>query len=101
MSSIEELTVGDLKVTARAVGPDGATMERVANAVKEHPEVRRQLPPGTRWRLLAVDLADDSRGVGTRPIPYLPEHYQATIYDYTNNWALLVTGRLDDLEHVR
>lgn len=86
----------DLRINIERFGPGPEVIDEVSQAVLNHPSVREQLGE-TRHRLLSVQLLNSAaQGKPDDPIP--PDHYRATIYDYTNNRIVLATGGLDDIQ---
>ena len=86
----------DRRIEIEAFGPGPETVEAVSQAALSHPSVREELGEG-RHRLLSVRLLPSaSRGKPGEPLP--PDRYRATIYDYTDNRVLLVTGSLEDIQ---
>src|SRR4028118_674844 len=86
---------GDVRIEIEPFGPGPEVNDEVSEAVLDHPPVREYLD-GTRHRLLNVRLLDaEVGGKPEEPVP--PDRYRATIYDYTNNRAVVATGRLDDV----
>src|SRR3712207_3282492 len=86
---------GDVRIEIEPFGPGPDINEEVSEAVLDHPSVKEYLD-GTRHRLLNVRLLDaEVEGKPDEPAP--PDRYRATIYDYTNNQAVVATGRLDDV----
>jgi hypothetical protein len=86
---------GDVRIEIERFGPGPEVNEEVSEAVLDHPSVKEHLD-GTRHRLLTVRLLDaEFEGKPDEPSP--PDCYRATIYDYTNNRAVVATGRLDDI----
>ena len=86
------------RVRFERFGPDARALARAARAVQRHPLVRRHLAE-TRNRLLDVALVEPVARAKPREA-VAPTNYRATFFDYTNNRALLVDGRLDNLERV-
>ena len=85
----------DLRIEIEPFGPGPEVNDEVSEAVLDHPSVQEYLD-GTRHRLLNVRLLDaEVEGKPDEPVP--PDRYRATIYDYTNNRAVVATGRLDDV----
>ena len=86
---------GDVRIEIEPFGPGPEVNEEVSEAVLDHPSVQEYLD-GTRHRLLSVRLLDaEVEGKPDEPVP--PDRYRATIYDYTNNRAVVATGSLDDV----
>ncbi|HEV8224075.1 MAG TPA: hypothetical protein VGP74_02365, partial [Rubrobacteraceae bacterium] len=86
---------GDVRIEIEPFGPGPEVNEEVSKAVLDHPAVQEYLD-GTRHRLLSVRLLDaEVEGKPDEPVP--PDRYRATIYDYTNNRAVVATGSLDDV----
>jgi hypothetical protein len=87
---------GDLQIYIERFGPGPETTDAVREAVSDHPLVQKYLGEA-RWRVLSIELLNPTvRGKPDGPMP--PDHYRATIYDYTENRVVLVTGRLDDIQ---
>src|ERR687894_1127069 len=85
----------DLQIEVEQFGPGPEVNEEVSKPVLDPPSVNEYLD-GTRHRLLNVRLLDaEVEGKPDEPMP--PDRYRATIYDYTNNRAVVATGRLDDV----
>jgi hypothetical protein len=86
---------GDVRIEIEPFGPGPAVNDEVSEAVLDHHSVQGYLD-GTRHRLINVRLLDSEvEGKPEQPVP--PDRYRATIYDYTNNRAVVATGRLDDV----
>jgi hypothetical protein len=90
----------DLNVKIVPRGPDSEAMNAVSHAVVKQTSVRRFLK-GARHRLLSTALIESESEVKPRGISALPKRYRTTIYDYTNNRAILVDGRLDNLKRIQ
>ncbi len=86
---------GDVRIEIEPFGPGPEVNDEVSEVVLDHPSVQQYLD-GTRHRLLNVRLLD-AEVVGKPEEPVPPDRYRATIYDYTNNRAVVATGRLDDV----
>jgi hypothetical protein len=85
----------DLQIDIERFGPGPEVIDEVSRAVLGHPSVQEQLGEA-RHRLLSVQLLEPAlEGKPDGPLP--PDRYRATIYDYTNNRVVLVTGRLEDV----
>src|SRR5438045_614423 len=87
---------GDVQINIERVGPGPEVIDEVSRTLSEHPSVQEHLSE-TRSRLLSVELLEPV-GAGKPDEPMPPDRYRATIYDYTNNEAKLVTGHLDDIQ---
>ncbi len=86
-----------LRVQVRPFGPSEETLREVARSVVEQATVRERLGHA-RSRLLSLDLLDgDTKG---QRVAAAPRNYRATIYDYTHNRTLLVSGCLNSYEQV-
>jgi hypothetical protein len=84
----------DVQINIERSGPGPEVIDEVSQAVSEHSSVQEQLSE-TRSRLLSVELLNP---VGAGRVDGLePDRYLATYFDYDNNEAKLVTGRLDDI----
>src|SRR5215213_1807189 len=85
-----------LQITIERFGPGPEVTDAVRKTVSDHPSVQKYLGEA-RSRVLSVELLNPTvRGKPDGPMP--PDHYRATIYDYTNNRVVLATGRLDDIQ---
>jgi hypothetical protein len=85
-----------LQITIERFGPGPEVTDAVRETVSDHPSVQEYLGEA-RSRVLSVELLNPTvRGKPDGPMP--PDHYRATIYDYTNNRVVLATGRLDDIQ---
>jgi hypothetical protein len=84
---------GGLRVALEPFGPSLDRIQVVQEEVLEHPDVLAALGKA-RWRVLSTRLVDeeltDKRSRAVRP----PERFISTIYDYTNDRTLAVSGRL-------
>ena len=85
----------DLRINIESFGPGPEATDEVREAVSDHPSVKEYLDE-TRHRLLSVELLKSGRG-GKPDGPVPPDRYRATIYDYTNNRAVVATARLDNI----
>jgi hypothetical protein len=63
-------------------------VDAISAAVLQQPVVRTVLG-GSRYRLLSFDLIDDYA-----PTPKPADRFKATVYDYTRNRAVLISGSL-------
>ncbi len=84
-------TTEELRIDIEPWGPDEATVETARRAILEHQLVRERLRDA-RHRLLTIEPIDDEEKTIR---PTVPRRYLATLYDYTNNRALLVHGQFD------
>ncbi len=84
---------GGLKVVIRAFGPDPDDVRLAGEAAARSPELRRELGRA-RWRLLTTQLLEAPAGEKAKVPLRAPSRYLATIYDYTNNRTISVTGGL-------
>src|SRR5829696_8493477 len=85
----------DVQINIERSGPGPEVIDEVSQALAEHASVQEQLSE-TRSRLLSVELLNP---VGAGRVDGLePDRYLATYFDYDNNEAKLVTGRLDDIQ---
>jgi hypothetical protein len=86
----------DLQIDIERFGPGPETTDEVSQATLNHPLVQEQLRD-TRHRLLSIQLLKSP--VTRKPDePIAPDRYRVTVYDYTNNRAVLATGSLDDIQ---
>ncbi len=84
---------GDLSVKFESRGPEPSRIDRVTQALVDHPSVQEFLGK-TRNRMLSFELIEPEVEVKpARPSPP-PDLYRATFYDYTNNRTILVDGSL-------
>ena len=85
----------DVQINIERSGPGPEVIDEVSQALAEHASVQEQLSE-TRSRLLSVELLEP---VGAGRVDGLePDRYLATYFDYDNNEAKLVTGRLDNIQ---
>ena len=85
-----------LQITIERFGPGPEVTDAVRKTVRDHPSVQEYLGQA-RSRVLSVELLNPTvRGKPDGPMT--PDHYRATIYDYTNNRVVLATGNLDDIQ---
>jgi hypothetical protein len=85
---------GDVRIEIEPFGPGPEVNDEVSEAVLDHPSVRSTWTGrGTGCSTSAARCR--GRGQAGEPVP--PDRYRATIYDYTNNRAVVATGRLDDV----
>jgi hypothetical protein len=82
----------ELTVKVEPFGPDQRAFDRIERDVRRHPAARELLGGGNR-RLLAVEPLEPARR-STRPRPW--DRYRATWYDYDENRAIVVEGRLGE-----
>jgi Copper amine oxidase, enzyme domain len=85
--------VAELKVEVVPFGPSAGDVEAAANAALEHPAVRAELD-GAEHRLLSVAPVEREPGPGDEDAPQ-PTRVRATVYDYTNERALVIETGLD------
>lgn len=81
-----------LSVKIQPFGPSPEVVQALAQSVAKHTSVQEYLAK-TRHRLLRVDLldpVDDPKSVR----PKQPDRFAVTFFDYTNNRAVIATGRL-------
>lgn len=74
-------------------GPTQETIDGAKAYLMKHPSVQKYLQ-GTSHRLLHFELLDPE--VKNVARSEAPDSYRATIYDYTNNRAVIVNGRLNN-----
>src|SRR5262249_34567802 len=89
----------ELKVTLKPRGPDQAVLDTASRALLNHPSVRKYLGQ-VQHRVLTVELLEPEPKSKTARIPAPSQAFRTTLYDYTNNRAVLIDGRLDDRDHV-
>jgi hypothetical protein len=85
--------VAQLKVEVVPFGPAAEDLEAAAGAALGHPAVAAELD-GTEYRLLSVAPVEGEPGPQDEDAPE-PTRVQATVYDYTNERALVVELGLD------
>src|SRR6266404_1642689 len=91
---------GDLSVKFESRGPEPSRIDRVTQALVDHPSVQEFLGK-TRNRMLSFELIEPEVEVKpARPSPP-PDLYRATFYDYTNNRTILVDGSLGRSKSVK
>ena len=76
-------------------GPDHTLLGGLLSAVLTHPSLASHLE-GTEHRLLSLRVADESES--KRRTACIPERFVASVYDYTNNRVLEVSGALAHLD---
>ena len=81
-----------LRLAVEPFGPGPERIRRVEEELHEHPAIRERLGRA-RWRLLTTELLEEEVP-DKRKIPPPSDRFLATIYDYTNNRTLSVTGSL-------
>jgi hypothetical protein len=74
-------------------GPDQATIDEARGNLLKHPSLQRYLR-GTRHRLLSFDFVESDSKTSGRAEP--PSRYRATLFDYSNNRAIVAAGRFKD-----
>jgi hypothetical protein len=82
----------ELSVKIKPIGPDPGQARSRAADVMAHPAVTSFLQR-SRHRLLAFQLLEPPAKTAR---PRLPDRYLATIYDYTGNRTVLITGRMNE-----
>ncbi|MDQ3987203.1 MAG: hypothetical protein M3280_11995, partial [Actinomycetota bacterium] len=79
-----------LDVNLEPWGPDQASLDSASQVTLQHPSVRAHLD-GTRHRLISCELVDaDDKSEVLSP----PSRYRATVFDYTNNRAVIAQASL-------
>jgi len=86
----------EIGLDIRSFGPDVGMIEQLRRTLVDHPRVQAVLG-GARGRLLSLDFIEPDIKEAR---PTSSSRYRATIYDYTNNRALLVEGLLGALDAV-
>lgn len=76
-------------------GPTPEQFSHLAEVLLEHNSVR-PLVAKIRSRLLALELIEEEPEIKTTRPPAQSDRFRATIYDYTNNKALLVEGNISN-----
>lgn len=84
----------NLTVQVKPFGPDQAVLDAIATRLVKLAAVQRHLR-NARHRMLSIALVDPDPEEKANRSPVPPNRFRATIYDYTNNRALLVEGRLN------
>lgn len=82
----------ELTVRVEPFGPEQRAVDRIERDVRRHPAAR-ELLGGANRRLLAVEPLEPARR-SIRPRPW--DRYRATRYDYGENRAIVVEGRLGE-----
>ena len=82
----------ELTVKVEPFGPEQRAIDRIERDVRRHPAAR-ELIGGDNRRLLSVEPLEPARR-STRPRPW--DRYRATWYDYGENRAIVVEGRLGE-----
>jgi len=91
----EEHGAAEVQVFAEPQADVAPAIADRREALLAHPSLRAYLD-GTEHRLLSMRLVDE--GEAKRYAPCAPQHFEATIYDYTNNRALEARGAVADLD---
>jgi hypothetical protein len=76
-------------------GPTPEQFSNLAERLLEHNSVR-PLVAKIRSRVLALELIEEEPEIKTTRPPAQSDRFRATIYDYTNNKALLVEGNISN-----
>ena len=82
----------ELTVKVEPFGPNQRAIDRIERDVRRHPAAR-ELISGDNRRLLTVEPLEPARR-SPRPRPW--DRYRATWYDYDENRAIVVEGRLGE-----
>jgi hypothetical protein len=88
--------MAEVDLNIESFGPPAREFRALVRALPKNPALATELRR-TRHRLLSAVLAD---GGTKRRKPSPPDAYRATFFDYTNNRALLVDGRLGDRDSI-
>jgi hypothetical protein len=99
MTRKSDVQVRDLEVRITAIGPTLASVTSASNFVKKHIDVQKALEDSRDWDLLTIKFFDEISPEKTSN--KWSDRYRATIFDYTNNRALLVYGQLSAPEQVK
>lgn len=86
---------GDLVVKFEPTGPDQTSLDSISRELSQHSSLKEYLDR-TRNRLLYLELIDPQPESKTSRRSRPPEHFCATIYDYTNDRTIRAIGSLDD-----
>ena len=81
----------EMSVKITPFGPTQAALDEIARDLLRLTEVKKHLQ-NSRHRLLSIAPVETELKSSRAPAP--PSRFRATIYDYTNNRALLIDGRL-------
>src|SRR5206468_12059122 len=81
-----------LQLALEPFGPGPKRIQQLEAELLEHPTIRNELGRA-RWRLLTTGLLE-AEPPDKRKLPPASDRFIATIYDYTNNRTLSVTGGL-------
>lgn len=87
----------ELVVTITPFGATQSLLNTAGQAALKHPSVHRYLN-GARHRLLSVEALTTDPVAKTGDQPLHTDRYLATVYDYTHNRAVLITGVLSTQE---
>jgi len=82
----------ELTVKVEPFGPDQRAIDRIERDLRRHPAAR-ELIGGDNRRLLSVEPLEPARRT-VQPRPW--DRYRATWYDYGENRAIVVEGRLGE-----
>jgi hypothetical protein len=83
----------ELSVKVTPFGPSQNALDRIAADLLRLPEVKKRLQKA-RHRLLSIVPVEDEPELKSARPPKPPGCFRATIYDYTNDRTLLITGRM-------
>ncbi len=84
-----------VRVHVEPYGPDETVVARAATELRQHRVVREHLKDG--YRLMSFRLVDeDAKEIEGVPEP--SKRFVATLFEYKNNRAIVVSGSLDDLD---
>jgi len=87
----------ELALTLKPRGVDLSAVELLSSEVIKHSAVQKLLEK-TRNRLLSFKLIESENESKSTRMPPPPNRYQAMIYDYTNNRAVVAEGHLNNLK---
>jgi hypothetical protein len=90
------LPAAEVQLHAEAQVPVAAALGTHAEELLSHPMLIEHLD-GTEHRLLSMHLVDEE-GSAKRVAPCAPQHFEATIYDYTNNRVVEARGAIANLD---
>src|SRR5215211_6263265 len=74
-------------------GPEQATIDETKSNLMKHASLHQYLK-GAQYRLLSFDFVETDSKLSGRAEP--PTRYRATFFDYTNNKAVVASGRFKD-----
>jgi hypothetical protein len=93
-----ETDAGPLQIEVQARGVPQVELDRIADRLLELPQERGARARRRNRRVLAVRVVDpEERGKSRSERSPVPTRWRATVYDYATQQALMLEGRLGDL----